>query len=240
MLRGKSVLMKVKSFYLSLFLLSGLAAKSQEAKKDTAFLLKEENPHYHVVFVDSNKQSTNYSDIIGNKKSSYDTAVYKASIAKLKYNGIKISKHAVSGFAKSWHPLYILKGRYYVYYPSDSLHNNWLTISDSIILKHIGSEPEVLAVNQVKSTNNSRFQIAYRDRKGENKRLNIFIVDPTNGIAIFEYKGADTSTYELRVATSKIKNFPMVVNYCAGETRPEFPFDAPNYKELIKVALRRE
>lgn len=55
-----------------------------------------------------------------------------------------------------------------------------------------------------------------------------------NGIAVFEEntKGYPPGYY-LMIAANKIRNFPIIVNYCKTNKQLEFNFDNPDYRKLL-------
>lgn len=206
-----------------------------QTKSDTTFILRENGEYYHAIFIDNNKNSSFYTDLEKNISSPFDSSLYFENIQALRKNDIKISRHKINNISKNWKLLYLYKGKYYVYYPSDGMYNNWIDITDSIFLFYAGGEMIVSAISNFRQITSKEFQFRLTEDYGKVRKINIYIIDKKRGIAVFEYAQKNGQyKYELRVATNKIRNFPIIINYCEVQKQDEFDFDKPNYKRLIK------
>jgi hypothetical protein len=226
-------------YFISIMIIN-LSALGQIEKTDTVFILKENGLYYHAIFIDTNKRSLYYSTLEKNICSPFDREFYVRGVDQLRRNNINIIKHNIVDEYRSWHPLYLYKGEYYVYLPSDGMYNNWLTISDSIFLNYGGGEMICYAINDFKKINSNQFQLYLTSADNKSQKVNIYSLDTTKGIAIFEYpqEGNKKCKYELRVATNKIRSFPIIINYCKVQKQEEFNFDNPNYQVLINLILK--
>lgn len=233
---GKSV--KVLYILFIIFIITSSSGICQQ-KIDTNFILRQNTKYYHAIFIDTNKNSSFYADLKTNKFSPFNSLFYLEGIQQLKDNKIKITKHKISNFNLNWHPLYLYKGGYYVYIPSDGMYNNWLSISDSIFLYYAGGEMVSNAINDFKKIKNNEFQFDLTEISGNRRKVKVYIIDQNLGIAVFEFiEGDGKVKYELRVASNKIRNFPIIVNYCLEEKQNEYKFDEPNFNIILSSYMK--
>jgi hypothetical protein len=224
------------SYLLILIAITTITANSQT--RDTIFIIREYNPSYHAVFIDTNRHSNSYSLLETYAANSFDSAFYFEGIKQLNGSN-KIKKIRSDNIDKDWSPLYLYKKKYYVYLPSDGMYNDWIHISDSIFLWHAGGEMICNSIDSFKRIGNKQFQFSLLKANRHHKVVNIYILDKEKGIALFEYPGEKQHPFELKVATNKIRNFPMIVNYCKNEKQSEFEFDKIDFKFLLAQFNRK-
>lgn len=231
--------MKTKThiaFACCILLLNSASADAQK-KKDTIVLLRKTSPYgaKQVVYIDNNRKSWAYSRAL---KKDIDPGSFKMYLEKAasKY-GATISKHALPDFTRTWYPLKVLKGHYYVYFPSDAGVNNWISVNDSTVIQNTASDdiyPSVLDSVQILD-NGAKINITMTDPLEGHTSLTIHIIDKGRGIAIVERPGSNIyPRYQLMVDEKKFNRFPIVINHSPDERADEYEFDKVNYRDLLK------
>lgn len=233
-----SYVMKRMISYFVVAIILKISAFGQVARQDTNFIVRENGLYYHAIFIDTNKDSRFYTYLEKNTKSPLDSAFYFEGINRLKQNKVTITAHKITGIEKTWHPLYLYKGKYYVYSPSDGMYGDWVQINDSIFLSYAGGEMISKAIDHISKTGSNQVRLRVTGDDGKPEKIKIYTIDAGKGIALFEYPKKETAyRYELRVALSKIRRFPIIVNYCETNKQDEFEFKKPDYGRLLKKAL---
>lgn len=213
-------------------LLAGLSAAGQG--KDTTFILRETGLYYHAVFIERDTASSLYGDLASNRQSPWDSAFYNEGVALLKRK-VRLSKHPLPGLATNWHPLQLYKGQYYVYYPSDGTYNNWIRLTDSTLLEYAGGEMLPYALHKVEQGGSGVYTFSATFVSGERCAVQIHLLDVEKGMGLFKFKDeTGMERFQLMVATNKMKNFPLIVNYCKDQKQDELEFDLPDYELLLK------
>lgn len=207
-----------------------------QTKKDTTFLVKEytSEGNRDIVYIDRDPNSWAYNKTLEKEVDPAATKMYLET-AKQKYSVVP-SKHRLPKLVKNWYPLHMYKGKYYVYYPSDGCVNNWVSISDSIVLQKMDCEepyPFILeSVNANASSTEIDFKLVHPiDGK---MSMKIHVINSERGIAVIERLMNNETSYQLVVDEKKIKKFPIVVNYNPDERSDEFMFDNVDFKKLLK------
>ena len=202
--------------------------------KDTTFILRETGKYYHAVFFVRDTLSSLYGDLASNRNSPWDSAFYNEGIALLKRK-VRLGKHPPAGLALSWHPLQLYKGQYYVYLPSDGTNNNWIRLTDSTLLEYAGGEMLPYALHKVEKQGEKLYTFTSTFVSGERCVIRVHLLDEEKGVALFEFKDeTGVERYQLMVATGKMKNFPLIVNYCREQKQDELEFDVPDYALILK------
>src|ERR1700740_1535996 len=114
------------------------------------FFVRELHPdNYYEIFIEPNKFSGEYDNVIASRYSEWDSAFYRGWVQQLKAK-TKFSRNDISGIPQSWHPLYLHKGRYYVYRPSDGMYDSWVFITDSTLIQYMGGEMIPDAIHKIR------------------------------------------------------------------------------------------
>lgn len=206
--------------------------------KDTVFL-KPKNIEGHSIYIDPSPDSEYYNRIADLSYSIKDKD-YNQSIERLNiYKTKAFIDVNLTGIPRNWCPLEIYKGEYYVYSPSESSETR-ISINDSTKVQQ-NMERGVYLLEAVSRTTKNSYKIfTIEDYMGRRNSFTIHIIDLERGIAVFEnlfYRSKEELfRYILMVDVSKVKNFPLVVNYSPIHRELEFVFDRPNFKELLKNA----
>ena len=205
-----------------------------QRRSDTVFIKRVNVESYHAIFIDTNRNSQYYTELQNNLQSPFDSAFYFSNIADLKENKVLFKKNDLSGIPLDWKPLNYYNHKYYVYKPCDGIYSNWVRISDSTLLYYADGEMLVQTINDVKHVGQNKFSFTSTDIQGKAIRTNIYILDEQAGMAVFEYPGKSyADRFELRVASDKIRNFPIIVNYSLEQKEEELAFDKPDFRRLL-------
>lgn len=222
--------MKFYIFLLTLFISSEMFAQS----RDTIFLLREtaETPYtfYHAVFIDT---SVNFKTKLTNFSfNNYDSATYFDQLTRLR----PLKKASLNDFPKKWIALYRLKGKCYLYKPSDFGYHFRFELTDSTTIDFTMEGPEPSRLNKISIVTPTQAVID-RTNYWEGNGVTIKLVDTAKGIAVFAFSPTkyDKEGYQvLMVDARKAHLFPVVVNYCPTDKQPEFDFDKIDFKSLMK------
>lgn len=204
--------------------------------RDTIFLLRKtaDMPYafYHAVFIDPsikfNNELTNFSF------NSYDSLTYFDQLTRLR--PLQGKKASLNGFPKKWIALHRLKGKHYLYRPSDFGYHFRFEITDSTTIDFTMEGPEPSRLDKISFVSPTHIVI---DRRNywEGKRVDIKLVDTSKGIAVFTFSPTEYNKegYQiLMVDARKAHLFPVVVNYCPTDKQPEFDFDKIDFMSLMK------
>ncbi|HCT24475.1 MAG TPA: hypothetical protein DIW54_14570 [Chitinophagaceae bacterium] len=222
-----------KLFIYILFLFSLTLSQSLFGQKliDTTFLLKQGD---HSIFIDSSPKSKFYDNVSDFHFGKFDGDSYKYSLQYLKDNRIKLTKHNIIDLPKKWVIIKYYKNKFYAYHPSDFYSHFKVSITDTAFIDFGGEGPMANKILSYKKINEKTFSFSLTGVERPKRKLTIHIVDKMNNIAIFEelYNDKD-KLYYLMVDAAKIRNLPIIVNYCKSQKQMEFDFDEPDYAKLI-------
>lgn len=217
-----------------LLLATILTAGSYAQKKDTTFLRRHftrtPETEYFAVYIDTGqhirKQLTEFTF------NEFDSATYFNQLAELQ----PLQKQKIpSWFPKKWIALYRLKGKYYLYSPSDYGNHYRFEITDSTTIDYTMEGPEPSRLEKIYTASSNRLTIQ-RENKWWPKQVEIELIDTARGIAVFTYgfrKANKKSPSRLLVDANKVHFFPAVVNHGTSKTF-EYEFDKINFEALLK------
>ncbi|MDP1764843.1 MAG: hypothetical protein Q8L07_13250 [Sediminibacterium sp.] len=215
-------------------LIFSVAEVNAMATKDTSFLAKEFlNGAYHVVFIDHNRQSAFYKQI--QNLIPLDTVLYNKTLNELYSGGSKPNtKFQSIGIDRDWYSLHQYKGKYFAYAPSEPYYNIWLRITDSTVLLNYFNDGVLPAIIKNSKWENNNLVIETISKYETDTIIKIHVINSAKGIAILEFpKRPNESKYSLIVSSRRIRNFPIIVNYCAEQRAAEWKFDDPNFINLL-------
>jgi len=233
----------MKRLMLGLFLFalcSVVLGQSRHVKNDTTFLFREINKkehYYHAIYIERNKESASYKRLLDFQFDKDENKAYKREYEGLKQNHPEpLKKVKLSGLPKEWMPIYLYKGKYYIYSPSEWADVDRRIISDSTLLYsnfEISIEPFIAFKKTEKYTYLLKTRSYYP--KPHTSQITIHIIDPKNKIAVWCNPSLPVKDrYGLYVVRDCAKNFDMVDNYFSEGKMPEFMFDKINYAKLLK------
>jgi hypothetical protein len=218
-------------------------AKHDTVKKvsraDTTFILREATKDlYHAVYIERNRSSNPYKNLLGFKFDHYDSVTYNDSYKTMKIkHRAPFKKYDLGGLPQQWLPLYSYKGKYYLYSPSDFGNAGRRILTDSTIVYWSMEGPEPGPLLDFKKVTDNKYTLKappfYQFVK--NSTINIYIIDPKNRVAVWEDTALPNDyKYGLYVPVQYARNFELVNNFCKTDKMPEFNFDKIDFKALIK------
>lgn len=211
-------------------------AAAAQVKKDTVFLMKNftSEGSRHIIYIESNPKSWAYTKAL---EKDFDPETYNMYLKEAveKYNAAP-GKHKLPQFSKNWYPLYLYKGKYYVYYPSDNCVNNWVSINDSTVVLTAGCEgPYPAVIQHITMKEQNRLTMDVTDPLFGSVTMTIHLINLQRGIAIIGSKlSSGEIKYQLVVDENKFRNFPIIVNYNPNGKSEEFEFDPIDYRKLLR------
>lgn len=135
---------------------------------------------------------------------------------------------------REWLPLYVYKGKYYIYKPCE-----WGFVNRQLINDPIGglSTDILSSIKKISDTLYAVNTTTYYDNKVVEIEIRIHVIDATKNIALWEYRYKDGTNpqYQLFIPKDSAKNYELIVNYCSNKV-DELKFDDINYAEIQKGA----
>ncbi len=202
----------MKAFLIATVLSCSLfAANTFAQQRDTTFLVKDT---LNTIFIDPDPYSSNYDSIANSKRYPYGLNPLLSS--------------------SKWVILHAYQSKYYLYAPCDWMYNFTVEIAK----KHVDFSGAELSRQKIRSSKLSaggNLTVDFKRKPFSRKRVVVYPIDREKGIAVFEITGMDDRiTYQLMVDATKVKDYPIIVNGCTNEKRPEFLFDEIDYQDLLK------
>ena len=221
----------IRNILTGLFIICTLFTQGQTGETSRIYLLKEKN---HSVFIEKSKNSSFYDKICNFNFGTFDNRSYLSSIDYLKKNKIRLTKVSTGDFPKRWISLKQYKGNFYTYYPSDFISHYKVGISDTTFIEYTGEGPEENKIVSFEKQDSITFKFKIIGHSLKISNLTVHFIDSKNGIAIFEESNSGQIKYRLMISSDKIRNLPIIVNYCKEQKTVEFKFENPNYRQLLK------
>jgi hypothetical protein len=209
------------------------AVWGQKTTTDTTYLLKEQE---HIIFIDNSTTSKFYYHVANFKFSKYDKDCYTRSLQYLKDRGVKLKKTDIKDIPQKWIVLKYYKNKFFTYHPSDFYTHLKISITDTAFIDHGGEGPIANKIVSFKKLNDQTFSFTLTGELIAKRELVIHIIDKQKGIAIFEtHIGPQNKQYFLMIEAKKIRQLPIIVNYCKTQKQMEFDFDDPDFKKLLAI-----
>ncbi len=223
------------NIFTILIILVSSQSFAQKTVNDTIFLLKENYKGiYHSIFIDTDKNSKFYNQISDFSFSEFDKDSYNYSMEYFNENNILLTKTIIKDIPKEWICLKFYKGEFYSYKPSDFYTHYQASINDTTFIDHTGEGPVANKILSFSKTDSITFEFKLNGLYNKERDLVVHIIDEKNGIAVFEEKTTEQdSFYYLMISAEKVRNLPIIVNYCETQKQIEFHFDEPDYKKLL-------
>lgn len=189
------------------------------------------------IFFDNNRNSKFYDKINYWGFLTFDSQSYQNSMDFLKENKLTLTKKTPVIPQTKWVTLKQYKGTFYAYHPCDFYSHFRISINDTTFIDWTGEGPDASKILDQKKIDDKTYEFTLTGIANKDRKLIIHIIDRKKGIAVFEEtnNNADESYYYLMVASDKIRNVPLIVNYCKEYKQLELRFDEPNFKELLKT-----
>lgn len=206
-------------------------------KTDTTFLLKEDvDGKLHTIFIDKNKNSKFYPSISHFEFGLFDNENYKISLDYLAKTNQTLTKRKSIIPWTTWVTLKQYKKQFYVYHPCDFLYHFRQSINDTTFIDWTGEGPNANKIISSKKIDSKTYELQLDGIYEKTRTIKIHIIDGKLGIAVFEQKSNNNDVeYYLMIAGGKIRNVPVIVNYCPTQKQMEFDFEEPDYKELLST-----
>ncbi len=230
----------IKNLLLLLLTINTVCLFSQK-KSDTSFLLKKTWVYksYQKIFIDNNRTS----DFIKELKNATNTEFYQfsdifnATIDCISKNKVQFNAKRI---ATKWYPLYLYKGKYYLYSASDPGTSTWIGITDKAIFQ-LYFEPGIVpaVIEEVHEVNPDQININLFNELEQHYSLNIHWINEAKGLAVFEkINKSNQKIYYLMVSEENVKDYSIVVNYCKEQRVDEFEFEKIDYKKLLNSSIK--
>ena len=222
---------------LYLFFTLFICSTSFAQKQDTVFLKRRiahtPYPFYHAVFIETRAKFKD--QLVDFSFKNFDTTTYFGQLARLR--PLKRSRLVQKNkFPRKWVALYSLKGKYYLYRPSDFGYHFRFKITDSTTIDFTMEGPEPSRLNRISFSSPTKV-IIERTNHWEGKLVYIHVVNVKKGIAVFTFSPTkyNKKGYQLLMLDAeKAHLYPTIVNFCPTEKQPEFNFDKVNFKSPTK------
>jgi hypothetical protein len=229
---------------------SDISSPATATKSDTVFIKRVPADsltaatgelYYNSIYIDPNPGSKYYRRLAD---FSFDTLaagginIFTETLAARKIIRQKIN---ILDLPKEWVPLFLYKGAYYLYIPSDWGNTMRLMLTDSTFIMRGMEDPWISPLVSLKKINNTLYTIGYLQLFPEKnpppeRRINIYIIDPVKQVAVWEFPDETDEEYRRMLYVSKehVKDFPVIVNQSAGKAT-EYDFEKIDFKKLLQV-----
>ena len=208
----------------------------QKLNLDTIFLLKNKE---HIIFIDTSKESTFYNKVANFTYSDLNDETFESSLKYFKKNKIKLNNHKIKRLAKKWVIIKYYKNKFYTYYPSDFYNHYKISITDTAFIEFYGEGPVANKILTFRKNTDKKYSFLLTGEGKINRSVVFYIIDRKNGIAILEESYNCIKNYFFMIDATKIKQLPIIVNYCISQKQLEFNFEEPNYENLLKINIKK-
>jgi hypothetical protein len=209
--------------------------KQYRAKRDS--IIKE--TEYGSIYVTKDTSVVMYSWLANEN---IDTTVFNELYSAnniselLATNKIKMKHYRNIPILGNWNLLYVLKNHFYVYSPSDWMYNKRILVSDSALYHMSSGDWSFELIQNVETMSNGDLNINLVGYDNERIELSIRFIDDSKNIALWHRKSKEDEYSELRVRSSLVRKFEMIVNDCLEmKCYQEFVFETPGYSEIIQT-----
>jgi hypothetical protein len=217
----------------------GVSTVSRRLNKliDTVFLLKEHRAdYYQVVYIERNRNSPEYKDLLDFRLDSNETEEYRENRKELyKHALIGTKKYKMTGLPSQWLPVYKHAGKYYLYSPSEEGAQGRLMLTDTTVcfMYLDGYYPEQILSVVSQGEKNWRLNV-FSPISGRH-RIIVRTIDPKTHLAVWGDLNKGNNHYQLYVPGEYAYNFDMVVNRGGNFVKvSEFNFDKIDFQKLLK------
>jgi len=212
--------------------------EGQKISDSNIIFLDTAKGEYHFVYIEHNRRDPFRLGATDFNPDSNEKSEYKANYLQAKgHYPHRFKSFDLHSLSRQWVPLYLYKGRYYLYVPSEWGLLDRRTITDSAIVYWPVDGPTPFPIVDAKKTDATTYEFKMHstyDNKFDD--VKIHIVDPSSQMAVWE-SPRDTSAYryQLFVPLAHAGNFDIIINYCRGHKTGEFNFDKIDYEALLKI-----
>lgn len=225
---------KLLIFIFTFSILSLVNAQNSVSKSDTIFISKD--PEFGAkqsIFIDPNKNSEGYKRLTDFQVDEFSKENYDATLKDLlkKYKDSKALN--IGEISKNWIEVRLYNNQYYVYKSCD-FYKQQMAIKGNILTHWSmeGQEPHFIL-----SSKQSKRNIFHLKLKGAYlSDLKIYWIDKEKGLAVFE-ELVNGKHFEyfffLMLDSSKIYNYPIIINNCTKYKQSEVKFDDIDFHAIL-------
>lgn len=195
---------------------------------------------YHRIFVDDNKNSKFYSSVSDFTITGFDKDTYKRSLNYLYSKKLFPKKKILNEIPGEWVMLETYKNKVYVNSPCDFYFHYKAKFTDSVFINWDGEGPEATYIERIVKEDSVTYHYFLKSQTYKNWKLSVKYIDKEKGVAVFRtqffdplFKKTDLR-YQLMVEVKKMRNIPLVVNYCDYAKAGELEFDQVDYSTIFK------
>lgn len=202
---------------------------------DTVFLYRNgSDEFYHAIFIDYCKSSSHYDAISRFGFSESDMSNYNQSLEYLEMVGAGLEYRKIRSLPARWIALYQYDGRFYAYCPSDLMFHRTVCITDTAYVEYMSDGPVANRIDDFRRIDRKTFRFRLMGKYKRNSELTVHIIDDKNKVAVFEERTTGgKKSFRLMVAADKVRNFPVIVNYCREYKQSEVTFETSDYQRLL-------
>ena len=208
---------------------------------DTLFFVRTKtDSFYHRIFVDDHKNSKFYSSVSDFTIKGFEKDTYERSLEYLYSRKLFPKKKTLNEIPREWVMLETYKNKVYVNSPCDYYFHYRAKFTDSIFINWDGEGPEATYIERVIKEDQLTYHFFLKSQTYKSWELTIKYLDIEKGIAVFRKKffndifnKADVR-YQLMVEVKKMREIPLLVNYCDYQKESELEFDKIDYSAKFK------
>lgn len=210
------------------------------SKADTDFISRSiDSTGYYAIYIETDRESIYYAQLSDFKLDSDDSFDIISTYKFLVEHHLQPAKVNLLDLPREWLPLYVYKGRYYIYKPCEWGFVNRQLINDSLLISWTigGLSTDILSsIKKISDTSYAVNTTTYYDKKVVETEIHIHVIDATKNIALWEYRYKDGTApgYQLFIPKDSAKNYDLIVNYCSNKV-DELDFDEINYPRTSKT-----
>lgn len=230
-----------KTIFILLLLTACSNTRAQFTMNDTLFFERvKTDSFYHRIFVDDNKNSKFYSAVSDFTITGFDKDTYKRSLNYLYSKKLSPKKKILNEIPGEWVMLESYKNKVYVNSPCDFYFHYRAKFTDSVFINWDGEGPEATYIERIVKEDSVTYHYFLKSRTYKNWKLSVKYIDKEKGIALFRTQFFDPVLkktdlgYQLMVEVKKMRNIPLLVNYCDYQKKFELEFDKVDYSTIFK------
>lgn len=214
-----------------------ISAKPLLSKHDTIFLKKRLSPDDNMIYIEKNRDSKFYKNLLNFDLDDQDGKEYIENLHELNKATKHYSKFKLPPFFKQWISIYEYKDSFYSYYPADFGVTNRRMVTDSTICYSNMDGFFLEAIISVTRPDSRTWNFTVRAENGISRHIIIHIINPQTKLAVWEALPDSISKntrYHLYVPKEYADKYDMIVNYTTGDLPPEFEFDKTDFERLLE------
>ena len=205
----------------------------QTSKSDTIFISKDPIlGSKQSIFIDPNKNSHGYKRLTDFQVDEFSKENYDATLKDLLQKNKNTKALNIDEISKNWIEIHLYNNQYYVYESCD-FYNQQMAIKSNILTHWSmeGQEPHLIV--SAKQSKPNIFDLKLKDNYLN--EIKIYLINKEKGLAVFEeLVNGKHFDYFLMLDSSKVSNFPIIINNCTKAKQSEMRFDKIDFRKLLK------